>query len=336
MARQFRPHLPSAMVGGMAALSALAMAGAAIIVNRQAARAEKQNPPLGAFVEANGVRLHYIERGHGRPVVFLHGNGMMVEDWLISGMLDAAGEPYRAVAFDRPGFGHSERPRGISWTAAAQAKLLAHAFVKLGIDRPIIVGHSLGTMVALSLALNHPDQIGGLVLVAGYYYPTLRADVALVAPSAAPILGDVLCYTFSPLAGEAMAPRMIRKMFAPNVVPQRFQDQFPVELMLRPSQISASTKDGTHMIPDAAGMSPRYGTITCPTAILAGDGDKIVELDQARKLHSAISGSSIDIFAGAGHMLHYVDPARVMRAIDLVHAKIGGVEEPPFRQERIA
>ena len=58
-------------------------------------------------------------------MVFLHGNGMMVEDMLISGVLEVAAErSFHAIAIDRPGFGHSERPSGTAWTAAAQAELL--------------------------------------------------------------------------------------------------------------------------------------------------------------------------------------------------------------------
>jgi pimeloyl-ACP methyl ester carboxylesterase len=266
-----------------------------------------------------------VERGQGRPVVFLHGNGMMVEDMLISGVLAAAAErSFRAIAVDRPGFGHSERRRGTAWTAAAQAELLPRVFALLGIERPIVVGHSLGSMVALALALNHPDQVSGLVLASGYYYPTARADVALVSPSAAPLLGDLLCYTVTPLMGEMMAPRMIRKMFSPRAVPDQFADQFPVGLMLRPSQISAATKDTTHMIPDAFEMADRYPGLSCPVAILTGDADAVVDLEQARRLHAAVPGSMLDVFAGTGHMTHYADPARVVRAIEFV----SGTDQP--------
>ena len=314
------PLSAGSTAGGLAALGAIALAGAAFIVKRHATRAEKASPPKGRFVSAAGVRLHYVERGQGRPVVFLHGNGMMVEDMLISGILSATAErSFRAIAIDRPGFGHSERPRGTAWTAAAQAALLPRVFALLGIERPIVVGHSLGTMVALALALNHPDQVSGLVLASGYYYPTARADVVLVSPPAAPILGDLLCYTVAPLIAEAMAPRMITKMFSPQSVPARFDTHFPVGLMLRPSQIRAASKDATHMIPDAAAMSNRYPGLSCPVAILAGDADEVVDQKaQANRLHADVPGSMLDVFAGTGHMTHHADPARVVRAIEFV------------------
>jgi pimeloyl-ACP methyl ester carboxylesterase len=334
MARKLRYPLSSrSTAGGLAALGAIALAGSAFIVNRQAAKAEKANPARGTFVSTAGVRLHYLEQGQGRPVVFLHGNGMMVEDMLISGLMGAAAEKsYRAIAIDRPGFGHSDRPRGKSWTAEAQAELLPRLFARLGIERPIVVGHSLGTMVALALALNHPDQVSGLVLVSGYYFPTARADVVLVSPPATPILGDLLCYTLAPLMGEAMAPRMIKKMFSPQAVPARFEKEFPVGLMLRPSQISAASKDATHMIPDAYAMSDRYAALSCPVAILAGDADEVVDqTDQAKRLHHLVPGSVLDVFAGIGHMPHHADPARVVRAIDFV----SGTDQPDeFRFQR--
>ena len=155
-------------------LAALATAGSAVIVNRQAKRAEANYPPKGRFVTASGARLHYVERGHGRPVVFVHGNGTRLEDILISGIIDRAAQRYRTIAFDRPGFGHSERPSTRTWTAAAQASVLPEAFGLLRIDRPILVAHSWGTLVALALALDQPHHVSGLVLVSGYYYPTPR------------------------------------------------------------------------------------------------------------------------------------------------------------------
>lgn len=73
------------------------------------------------------------------------------------------------------------------------------------------------------------------------------------------------------------------------------------------------------MIPDASRMETRYPEIACPVAILAGDADAVVDLKaQARRLHSAVPGSMLDIFPGTGHMSHHADPARVVRAIDFV------------------
>ena len=320
--------------GGLLAAGALALAGAAVIVNRRSAAAERSHPPLGSFVTSEGVRLHYLEHGKGPPVVFLHGNGVMAEDMLISRVFDETARSCRAIAFDRPGFGHSERPRGQCWTAAAQAALLPRAFALLGIDRPIVVGHSWGTMVALALALDHPEHVSALVLASGYYYPTARADVVVFSPPAIPLLGDLLCYTVAPLIGEALAPRMFKKMFAPQPVPSRFEEEFPVSLSLRPSQIRAASEDASNMITDAKSLSERYTELLCPVAILAGDADGVVKYqEQALRLHHELSDSTLDIFAGVGHMIHHADPDRVVRAIKGLrtsHETQGGEDSLPI------
>lgn len=146
----------------------------ALVVRYLARRAEADHPPAGRFIEVEGVRLHYVERGSGTPVVLLHGNGTRAEDFRGSGVLDRLAADHRVIAFDRPGYGFSERPKDWTWTPERQADLFIRAFEGLGIERPVVVGHSWGTLVALALALDHPQRVRGLVLLAGYYYPTKR------------------------------------------------------------------------------------------------------------------------------------------------------------------
>ena len=315
----------TAKIGGLVGLAGAALAGAAMIASYRAAQAERRYLPLGRFVTAGGVRLHYVEAGRGFPVVFLHGNGAMVEDFLISGAFGRAAQRYRAIAFDRPGFGHSARPTGRKWSASAQASILPHAFRLLGIERPIVVGHSWGTLVALALALEHPQHVSALVLASGYYYPTPRMDVALFSPPAIPIVGSVISHTVAPFIGEAMAPRLLDKMFAPQGVSPRFAKDFPVALCLRPSQIEAFSQDTTHMTSAAAQLSSRYGSLFAPAVIMAGDADEIVSFRQAQRLHGDLPGSHLDIFRGGSHMVHHLDPLRFVRGIDRA-AELSGTE----------
>ena len=311
----------SATIGSLIGVAGVALVGAAVITHRHARDAERRHPPLGRFVTAGGARLHYVERGRGQPVVFLHGNGAMVEDLLISGVIDQTARRYRAIALDRPGFGHSDRPRGRSWTAAAQASILPEAFRLLGIERPIVVGHSWGTLVALALALDHPRHVSGLVLASGYYYPTPRKDVALFSVPAIPVVGDLLRHTVAPLIGEAMAPALIERMFSPQGVSPRFAEQFPVALTVRPSQIRAFSEDAAHMIPAAQMLSGRYRSLFPPTAILAGDADEIASYRQAQRLHGEVAGSRLEVLRGGSHMVHHIAPERIVHAIDAVAAE---------------
>jgi len=314
--------------GGIVMLAGMAMAGAAVLAHRQARRAELDHRPKGRFITSRGVRLHYIDRGLGRPVVFLHGNGAMVEDLLISGVIYKTARQYRAVAFDRPGFGHSERPRGRHWTATAQASILPEAFRRLGIDRPIVVGHSWGTLVALALGLDHPRDVSGLVLVSGYYYPTPRKDVAVFSLPALPVLGDIISHTVAPFIGEAIAPGLIERMFLPQGVSPRFASTFPVPLALRPSQIRAFAEESAHMIEAADSLSQRYRSLFPPVAILAGDADQIVSHHQAQRLHGDVAGSRLDLLVGGSHMVHHIAPERVVGAIDSIASELPAWQRP--------
>jgi hypothetical protein len=104
-----------------------ALALSALVNRHLAQKAVRDNPPQGQFLEINRVRLHYIERGTGEPLVLLHGNGSMIQDFESSGLVDLAAKNHRVIVFDRPGFGHSERPRNVIWTPAAQAELINNA-----------------------------------------------------------------------------------------------------------------------------------------------------------------------------------------------------------------
>lgn len=298
-------------------LGAAALAASAYVVRERTRRAQAENPPVGRFVEVDGVRLHYMERGEGEPLVLLHGDGSLIQDFMSSGLVEAAARSYRVIVFDRPGYGYSERPRTTLWTPQAQAALLHRALRQIGVGPAVVLGHSWGTLVAVSLALAFPDQVKSLVLVSGYYYPSVRMDVPLLSGPAIPVLGDVMRYTVSPLISRAAWPAMLRRLFGPGEVPARFRREFPVEMIMRPSQLRAAAADAALMIPAAFSLRERYRELAMPVVIMAGDGDRFVDTGtQSERLHRELPQSTLHITHGAGHMLHHVAPLEVMAGIN--------------------
>jgi pimeloyl-ACP methyl ester carboxylesterase len=89
--------------------------------------AERRNPPVGKFIELR--RRTSPQRGDPAApcVVLFHGNGSMIQDFMISGLVDLLAQTSRVVCVDRPGFGHSQRPRFRIWTAVTQAALFVKA-----------------------------------------------------------------------------------------------------------------------------------------------------------------------------------------------------------------
>jgi pimeloyl-ACP methyl ester carboxylesterase len=304
---------PFYAVASAVAIGALA---AMALVNRHLAKkAERNNPATGRFLDVGGVRLHYVERGSGEPLVLLHGNGSMIEDFESSGLIDLAAKNYRVIAFDRPGFGHSDRPRNVVWTPDAQAKLIKHALGRLHVSNATVLGHSWGASVAVALALKYPDLIRGLVLASGYYYPTARPDVIAMGAPGLPVIGDILSHTLSPLISRAIWPLMLAKVFGPRSVPEKF-GAFPKEMALRPSQIRASAAESALMIPAAFMLRNHYPDLTMPVVIIAGEQDLLIDTDaQSGRLHSDVPQSRFHRVVGNGHMIQQTATDQMMSAI---------------------
>ena len=297
---------------------ALVLAVLAVVNHAVARWAERRHPPEGEFIEVDGTRLHYSDRGTGRPVVLLHGNVVTGADYNTSGVAERLVGTYRVITFDRPGFGHSQRPRGRRWTAGEQADLIHAALERLSVGRAVVVGHSWGTLVALALAERHPAGLAGLVLLSGYYFPVPRLDALLVMPAALPVLGDILRHTVSPLFGWLSMPLMKRAMFAPAPVAERFKREYSTAMALRPSQLRATASDGALMVSDAKELSAGYGALPMPVTIVAGSGDKVVSPDHAERLRGAVPDGTLRTVEGAGHMVHHVATRQVVEAIQEV------------------
>lgn len=300
----------------IAALAGVAALGvAALVVRRRSRQAEAEHPPMGRFIEVDGVRSRYFEKGSGPPVVFLHGDGSMIEDLTASGVVDQVANHHRVIVIERPGYGYSSRPLRIAWTPRRQARLLRKAFRQLGIERPVVVGHSGGTLVALALALERAD-VAGLVLLGGYYYPSARLDVPVIALGALPVLGDIWHYTFGPLVAQFSTERSIRRSFAPHPVPRAFQTGFPKRLMSRPRHLRAFSRDSAYMIPAAYSLSRRYREIDVPVTLVAGDRDRITSFErQSKRLSQEIAGAKLVTVPGGSHMVHYEARDKIVQAI---------------------
>lgn len=289
-----------------------------MVAVRSSAFAVEGQPPVFRFITVDETRLRYFEKGAGTPVVFLHGNGSMIEDFVSSAIMEHTLPGHRFIAFDRPGFGYSERPRGRIWGPSEQASLLLRASMHLGVERPIVVGHSWGALVALAMALKNPQEVTGLVLLSGYYYPVPRAETAAIPAAAFPFAG-VLQHAVVPFVRRLMAPDTVRRVFAPCTVPERFKSTYPMRLAMRPSQMKAVEEEAA-MLPYAAkALCQLYRDVSVPVRLIAGSDDRIVDTDQhSTRLHRELGTSVFHCVHGCGHMVHHAAPEVVAAAIAAV------------------
>jgi pimeloyl-ACP methyl ester carboxylesterase len=303
--------------------AAAALAACALFVQARTRRAQRAFPPQGRFVDVSGVRLHYTEHGEpgaGPCVVLLHGDGSMGEELERSTLPAQLAAHHRVLVFDRPGYGHSERPPGRHPGPQEQAELLHAALARLGAGRAIVLGHSWGALVALSLGLRHPDSVAGLVLASGYYFPTVRMDVAWLSGPAWPLVGPLVRHTIGPLVGRALWWPMLRRMFAPAPVSPSFEG-YPLWLALRPSQLHSAAAESASLIPATLALRREYAGLRVPAVVIAGADDRYVHSRwHSARLHERLERSWLRMVEGAGHMVHHTAPGQVLAAVEQVAA----------------
>jgi pimeloyl-ACP methyl ester carboxylesterase len=112
------------------------------------------------FFMSNGVRLRYVERSTGQPVVLLHGNaGWIEESWSDPGVIDALAKRYRVIALDQRGYGKSDKPHDPSAYGAAMGDDLVNLLDHLAIDRAHVIGYSMGARITSWLIVNRPQRL---------------------------------------------------------------------------------------------------------------------------------------------------------------------------------
>lgn len=307
---------PSSPVYGVIGAATAALAGSALVNTYVARRAERLNPPRGGFLLGAGAELHVVEQGNGTPVVLIHGLGTSLEDMASSGLADAAARQFRVISVDRPGYGHSERLRDRVWGVHEQARAIREAVSRLGVERPIVLGHSFGAMIAMAWAIDAPESLAGLVLLSGYYYPTSRMDLLMLAPPIIPGLGDVMRYTISPWIGRMAAPAFERRMFHPQPVPDRFRNAVPLSMMTRPVTIRAVAEEAALMVPAAEELARHYADLRVPVSLIAGDADIVAPMKHhTEAVADEIKNAKVRRLPGVGHMPHHVATTEVLEEI---------------------
>lgn len=306
------------MITGIGAAAALPLVGCA----GGTEMSETAHPPIGDFIEVNGVRLHYVDEGAGPPIVLIHGASGNLRDWTFS-MVDRLKDRFRVIAIDRPGHGYSGRLAIDGADPEAQARLFAAAATALGAERALIAGHSWGGALAAAWALDRPDQVAGAAIIAGATYPW-DGDGGLLyslgAGPLSPIVGGIArLYVRGDRAGKFVA-----EVFAPNPVTPGYVEYVGVELALRADTFRWNAQDIDRLNDNLARISPRYGELAMPIEIVHGEADTIVGLEiHSRRLQADAQDATLIVLPGIGHMPHHVREDEVVAALDRLAVRAG-------------
>ncbi|MET1112079.1 MAG: alpha/beta hydrolase [Allosphingosinicella sp.] len=296
-----------------------------------ARKIEKAVPRDGKLIEVDGQTIHYTDDGSGPAIVMIHGLGGQLRNFARA-MVDDLARDYRVIRVDRPGSGYSPRSASTSARLRVQAETIAELIRILKLDRPLIVGHSLGGALALSLALNHPDVVGGLALVA----PLAQVQDIGQVPEVfrglvirSPAMRRAIAWTIATPIGMAKAEDSLRAVFAPEPVPADFGTEGGGLLAMRPNNFYASSRDLMDLEGELEGMVERYATLSVPVSILYAGADNLLDAGlHGQRTAGEIPGAEIELVEG-GHMLPYTRPEVTAAFVRRAAARL---EEPHARR----
>lgn len=282
---------------------------------------ERANPPAGRFVEVEGGRLHVVELGprDAPPVLLLHGASGNLADMRVA-LGERLAQRYRVILVDRPGHGWSDRPGGAADALpSAQANLIHQALTRLGVTRPIVVGHSWSGALATAYALAYPGEVRGLVLLAPVTHPWPGGIGWINDVVAMPVIGPLIARTLILPTGYFMLKPGVAGVFRPDAPPENYGEHTGVAMLLRPREFIANAQDLSQLKEFVRAQSQRYGELKMPVTIIAGDKDPVVYTDiHSRAIGRQVPQATLNVLPGVGHMVHYVAADKVVQAIDAI------------------
>lgn len=287
------------------------------------ARAEAAFPPQGRILDVNGHRVHALTMGDGPDVVLIHGASGNLRDMTFS-LAPRLAARYRVTVFDRPGLGHTDRINRTGATIRQQAELLSDAARQLGIERPVVLGHSYGGAVALAWAVHRPDHIAALVPLAAPAKPW-DSDLSLYYKTLShPVLGPLVIPLLTAFVRDARVERAVAEIFEPNTVPPGYIDHVGAPLTLRRDSLRANALQRANLLSEITAMQDAIARLSLPVELVHGTEDTTVGLRiHAEPLARDLPSASLTRLPGIAHMPHHAAEDAVVAAIARAAARAG-------------
>jgi pimeloyl-ACP methyl ester carboxylesterase len=278
---------------------------------------DAQCEPKENYLVIENTRVRYVEAGAGPVVVLIHGNAGSAEEFDFRS-LGLICRDHRVIAVDRPGHGNSDRPDSLAATLQYQTRLVHETLSHLGVTRPVLVGHSWGGALALAYAVEYPQELSAIVLLAPAAYPDKGGDEFLRAVLKTPVVGDVSLDVGRVVFGKHILKKELERAFYPESVPEDYL-RHASSLWLRHKQLRAFLEDEWSLNKDLARTSKHYSDIRIPVVIVTGDHDKVVSAkDNAYRLKSSIAQSRLIELKNTGHQVPQTHPESIYNALNLI------------------
>jgi pimeloyl-ACP methyl ester carboxylesterase len=236
-----------------------------------------------------------LERGTGPAIVLLHGVGSRAFSW--SAQLEGWSDAHRVIAWDAPGYGRSDALGDPTPSVDMYAEALADLLAALDVERPVLVGHSLGALIAAAFAAAHPDRLRGLVLssvACGYGSLPAAEREARYQARARDRIG---------LGAEAFSRKRSSAVLSPHASPAAFE-----QVRAAMSSIGEAGYLAALRMLFRADIFTALPAITAPTLVLCGAADDVTPPEQNRRVAQALGGARFALVEDAGHAVYVEQP----------------------------
>jgi pimeloyl-ACP methyl ester carboxylesterase len=268
------------------------------------------------FIEVNGLKIHYRDTGDQSavPVVLLHGFGSSLQTWdAWSKVLE---QTHRVVRLDLAGFGLTGQAPGRDYSDQADVQRIAEFLNALGIERCILIGHSMGGRIAWNFASQYPNRVRALILMApdGFPLPGQRVgerpyDVGAIA--------DLIKFV--------MPKFLVRKSLEPafydaRSITEELLDRY-YELLRAPT-VRESILQRMRQTVNSDPVQ-RLKRITAPTLLLWGERDRMIPTSNSLDYEKALPNSKRVILPKASHLLQEENPDVGLKSVlDFIHTEL--------------
>ena len=300
----------------------LSIVGIYALAKVREARIEARYPPLGQVIKVHGKRVQTYVTGSGPDLVMIHGSSGNMRD-LILALEDTLAPHFRVIIFDRPGLGYSDRLSAQGDTFIDQAMILRDAAKKLGADKPIVLGHSLGGIVSMAWATHAPDDLSALALISPVVMPFDTPTSTYYKMNKHPIIGPFINHFIGAFHYEDAIQNGLNEVFAPDPPPAGYREKMGVELVLRPKTVQNNARQRNQIHAQIRALEAEYDNVRVPIEILHGDLDTTVSLKiHAEGLKNRIDDVNVTIWQDQGHMPHHFKQADILDAVQRLQSRI--------------
>ena len=302
------------------------LAGLVLITQAGVFVLQRKYPAQGEMIAVAGAKLHVVDIGprdlDGPPLVMIHGASSNLEV-MRQPLGDRLAENHRVILIDRPGHGWSTRAHPEDSTPAIQAGMINEALAKLGVAPAIFVVHSWSGALGARMALDYPERVAGLVMLAPVAYPWPGGVGWYNRLVATAVIGPLLAHTITLPLGYFLTEPGCRNVFLPQIMPENFVSRTATPLLLRPREFLANARDLVTLKAAVAGQAPRYGDIRAPTVVITGEADKTVSTNRhSRPFAAAVPHAKLIVLPGIGHMVQTAVPDLVIAEIEAMIGKL--------------